>query len=53
MLTGHLTVQREGSAAPAVALIDYTNIDIADVSGDFVVAPLNSAGVSLLNAGLR
>jgi hypothetical protein len=51
MLTGHLTVQREGSAAPAVSLIDYTSIDVADVSGDFVVAPLNAAGVNLLNAG--
>jgi hypothetical protein len=53
VLTGHLTVQREGSAAPAVSLIDYTSVDIADVSGDFVVAPLNSAGVSLINAGFQ
>ncbi len=51
VMSGNLTVQREGSAAPAVALIAYTSIDIADVSGDFVVAPLTAAGVSLLNAG--
>jgi hypothetical protein len=53
VVTGFLTVQREGSAAPAVALIDYSNIDIADMSGDFAVAPLDPAGVSLLNAGFQ
>jgi hypothetical protein len=51
VLTGYLNVQREGSAAPAVPLISYTSINIADVSGEFVVAPLDPAGVSLLNAG--
>lgn len=51
VMTGHLTVRREGSAAPAVPLIDYTSINIADVSGGFVVAPLDSTGVDLLNQG--
>ena len=48
---GSITVHREGSAAPAVPLINYTEIDIATVTGDFVVAPLSPAGVSLLNSG--
>lgn len=51
VVSGQLTVRREGSAAPAVSLISYTSVAIADVSGDFGVAPLNAAGVDLLNNG--
>ena len=50
-VSGQIGVQEAGSAAAPVPLIAYTSIDIADYSGDFVVAPLNSAGVDMLNQG--
>jgi hypothetical protein len=51
VVSGTLTVQREGFAAPPVPLISYTSVPIAAALGTFQLAPLDSEGVNLLNQG--
>lgn len=51
LISGGVTVRREGSAAPASPMISYTSVSIASALGEFQVAPLNESGVNLLNAG--
>lgn len=49
---GRITIRRVDTGGTAATLIDYTDVSVQGVLGQKVAAPLNAAGVAIINQAL-